>query len=251
MPAEPPGYYKGVGLARNQAPWGEETLAQIILMIPTKDSFFDRMVKTGAEQMLNATTIGKAASMAGIDLFPDDPPWIQGECTAKGYEGMILVKDVEYSTLIDDDEPLDGRRTLHLPKMEPVKISRTVDTSSSSLTKWSLVSRVSKYPWEMYFLRGVGKSGLLPQDIQRRKLSRERGQEHPDLLGTMQVCFMTIKFHQPLITGYEFSIGAEEAEETIEVSCTKVEWIYHQTDQDQRVLGKVTVTFDMQSGQVY
>lgn len=205
-------------------------MAQIVLMIPRRSDFTEQLLRD-------------VASMVGLPA--GEPPWVQGECMLDDYRGMILVESVEWATEVESDEPGDGRRTVHAPKIETIKIKRRVDTSSSALTRWVLTTKVSKYPWELYFLRAIGG-----QTIRSQTQIAGGGFEQRENLGPMQVKFMTMQIFNPLITKYSFSIGDGDAEENLEVSGTKIRWVYHKTNELQRVEGQVAVTYDMQSGRV-
>ncbi len=203
-------------------------MAQIVLMIPRRRDFTDTLLK------------GAVKTVTGGALF-DESPWVEGECALEDYRGMILVETVEWESEVESEEPGDGRRTVHSPRIETIKIKRRADISSASLTRWVLTTRVTSYPWELYFLRGIGGQtiGNLPQGAPKR-----------DSLGPMQVRFMTMQLYNPLITKYSFTVGDDEAEENLEVSATKIRWIYHKTDELQRLEGQVSVTYDLQAGRV-
>lgn len=201
-------------------------MAQIVLMIPRRRDFTEKLLK----DVVTSVTGG-----------PEETPWVEGECELTDYHRMILVETVEWESEVEAEEPGDGRRTVHAPRIETVKIKRRADISSASLTRWVLTTRVSTYPWELYFLRGIGGQfiGNLPAGAPKR-----------DYLGPMQVRFMTMQLYNPLITKYSFTIGDDEAEENLEVSATKIRWIYHKTDETQRLEGQVSVTYDLQAGRV-
>lgn len=211
-------------------------MSEIVLMIPQKDDFFEKMEASGSE----------LTSESNRNRFRGGVPWVEGECIIAGYERMILLTEVEWNAQVDDEDALDGRRTLHAPTMDPIKISRRVDVSSPQITQWSLVSKVSRFPWEIYFLRSLG----------REYSTRAQRNDTPmpirdNVAATMHDRFMTIKLHNALITSYSFTIGEGDAEETLEVSATRIEWIYHPVGSDQRRMGEIAVRYDIQTGQVW
>lgn len=152
-----------------------------------------------------------------------DGPRIEGEATVGKWENMILVENVSYNVEVEAEMHLEGRRTVHLPRLSPITLTRKVDRASVVLTRALLTARVSKKPWSLYFFKPLA-------------------QDAPQL-------YMSIKLHRALVRSQTVN-GESELSETLIVGATAVEWQYSTYKSDQSKRGNTGFKFDVQSGMV-
>lgn len=162
--------------------------------------------------------------------------FVQGETNLSGFENMMQVDSVEWHTDVEKVESTSYQRTLALPKVSEVTITRKVDGASAVMTKWALQALIGQSAWELYFFKAMGDA--LPTG------SSGSPQSSPN----MNFQFMTLKLYNPLITklGYQFS--DTDCVETLEVTPSKIEWIYFMTDSGQNMIGQTSVLYDVQAG---
>jgi len=198
-------------------------VSQIVLMVPRQENLTEAAIKSAVLQAQKA----EDAATVFTTL-----PWVPGECELDDFKFMMMATNVTWSTEVESALSTDGRRTVHMPRVSAVTITRKVDLGSGRLTKAALQTKVSTSPWEIYFLRSIGGADT----------------SAPDQRGVMQVKFMTMKLYNALITKCSFSAGDGDAEETLEVSPVAIEWIYHRTSDGQDILGKKVVKYNVQTG---
>lgn len=203
-------------------------MSQIVLKIPRRDSALEKVAKFAIGQAASAVS---GATGLSVPINWDELPFVPGECQIEGFQNLILVDSVEWSTEVEHEVAADARRTVHVPKIDTVKIKRKLDSASAHLQKRALTTKVSPHPWELYFLKGIGNVASGVQTY-----------------GFMQVKFMTMKLHNPLISKYEFDISAGEAEESLEISPSTIEWIYHPTSEAQSIIGNKVIKYNVQTG---
>lgn len=209
----------------------------IVMMIPRMDVNMSRL----------RTLISTASAVVDLDFRWESLPFIGGECQLKGFANMILVQDVSWGSNLPEELSTDGRRTVHFPQHEPVRIKRKLDRSTGQINQLAASAAVSSLPWEIYFLRGSGGNSS-PTGAAGLVRGLIGGGGDDDM--TMQYKFMTLKLFDPLITKYSFDLGDNEADEQIEVVPSKMEWVYEVTTETQDASGKLSVTYDMQRGLV-
>lgn len=190
-------------------------MPMIILMIPRSSS---------------PVVVPRTSATAGeLSSDLESLPFVAGECIFQGYEDMILVDQVQWQTDIKEDDASEGRRTVHAPEIDVVKIERKMDRSSTMLTKMALTTQITTRPWEFYFFRPLGNDSATDSRSQTR--------------------FMTMKLHKVLISKYAVTLGEDEPRESIELSPAIIEWDYAVTGADQSVGGHKCIKYDMQLGQ--
>jgi type VI protein secretion system component Hcp len=177
-----------------------------------------------------------AGSRLGRDRQTTIKNCIPGESQIDGFAGMLQVDSVEWQTDIENDDPTTIRRTIHLPKISEVKISRRVDGGTAVLTKFALTVRITSNPWELYFFKTLGEA---PAPTAISEIGTKQN---------MHFRYLTMKLHNPLIVKYGFEFSESDAQESLEVSPTAIEWIYYQSDATQQKVGQVSVKYDVQKG---
>lgn len=159
--------------------------------------------------------------------------WVEGESRLYLHEKLLLVEQVSYEVEVESELHLEGRRTVHAPHLSSVTLERRMDMGSAEITRSLLSTRVSKYPWELYFFKAAG-GGIV----------KEGESAHP-------VLFMTMKLHRALIQHQTISAEDDgDIMETLEVAAAAVQWEYTAFSSEQRARGKAGFTFDVQVGRV-
>lgn len=150
--------------------------------------------------------------------------FIGGDSTLYGYEGLPLVVDVRYDISVKAETHLEGRRTVNLPDVSTVSITRSLDAATAQTTRLTLKGSVSGTPWELLFFRGAGATDAT--------LSK----------------FMSLKLHNALIHSQEIRAEAAGITETLMVGATKMEWDYTAYGPGQVPAGTFSFSYDMQLG---
>lgn len=150
--------------------------------------------------------------------------FIGGDSTLYGYEGLPLVVDVTYDISVKAETHLEGRRTVNLPEISTVTISRNLDAASAQTTRLTLKASVSGTPWELLFFRGAGAD-----DATLNK-------------------FMSLKLHNALIHTQQIRAEASGITETLTVGTTKMEWDYTAYGPGQVPAGTFSFSYDVQLG---
>lgn len=152
--------------------------------------------------------------------------WVEGESTLVGHEKLLVVEQVSYDIEVEAELHIEGRRTVHSPHLEHITLERKLDRGSAEITRSLLSTRVSKYPWSLFFFKAAGAEDAMVKH------------------------FMTMKLHRALIGMQSITVEDGDIQETLEVSAAAIEWEYTAFDSDQGPRGKTSFKFDVQAGRV-
>lgn len=140
--------------------------------------------------------------------------------------GFILCETLSHDIETEIEMTANGRRTVHIPRINNFSLARKWDASSSHIIKRMLVSKVDTEEWKIHCLKGLGEEE------------------------TQQKVFLTVYLRKPIFSKYSLEVNEGDTTENLEINAVEVMWEYQQHDDANAPKGQHAVTFNSLTGKV-